>query len=82
MVTPEKGALDVLLFDTEGEELLDIKCFRGDREDVSPEDIREQIHFGIMQYKMRPHLATSRSPKSGAAQEDVADLVRGLPIAA
>ena len=82
MIIQEQGALDVLLFDTEGEELLDIKCFRGDREDVTPEDIREQIHFGLMQHKMRPQLATSKSPKSGVGQEDVADLVKGLPVAA
>ena len=82
MTTQENGALDVLLFETDGEELLDIKCFRGDRADVSAADIREQIHSGIMQYRLQPGLASARAPLTGVEVRDIAELVKGLPIAA
>lgn len=82
MVMAEEYALDVLLFGVEGEELLDFKCFRGDREDVSPEDIAAAIHSGIMQHKMQPNRASSKAPSLGVEPCDVAEFVKTLPIAA
>lgn len=82
MVMSEEYALDVLLFGAEGEELLDFKCLRGDREDVSPEDIKAAIHSGIMQHKLQPSLASGKAPALGVEPRDIAEFVRGLPVAA
>jgi hypothetical protein len=82
MTTQEKDALDVLLFGTDGEELLDIKCFRGDRADVTEDDIKAQIHAGVMQHKMQPSIATRKAPKSGVERRDVVEFANSLPLAA
>ena len=79
MVTAEECALDVLLFESKGEELLDIKCFRGDREDVSADDIKAAIHSGIMQHKLQPGLASPRAPALGIEPRDMAEFVGDLP---
>jgi hypothetical protein len=82
MSVREECALDVLLFETDGETLVDIKCFRGGRADVSSEDIKREIHSGLMQYRLQPEMASKSPPKSGISQRDMNDLVRGLPIPA
>jgi hypothetical protein len=82
MVMQEECALSVLLFDAKDEELLDIKCLRGDRENVSPSDIKAAIHSGIMQHKLQPSLASERAPDLGVTPRDIVDLVKGLPVAA
>jgi hypothetical protein len=79
----EGNALNVLLFGTGGDgELVDIKCFRGDREDVTASDIRREIHDAIMQHKMHPQRATRTAPNSGVGRVDVVEFVKGLPLAA
>ncbi len=82
MVNREGSALDVLLFGTGDEELVDIKCFRGNRENVSARDIEQQIHEGIMQHKMHPGRASAKAPVTNAEGVDVADFVKRLPLAA
>lgn len=82
MVGREECALDVLLFGVKDEELLDIKCFRGDREDVSPEEIEAAVHSGLMQHKLRPELASKSAPSLGVEPRDVKELVESLSIAA
>lgn len=82
MENREGSALNVLLFGTGDEQLVDIKCFRGDREDVTAADIRREIHDGIMQHKMHPQRATHLAPISGVGRVDVAEFVKGLPLAA
>lgn len=82
MTMHEESALDVLLFGTPGETLVDIKCFRGDRADVSPNDIRTEIHSGLMQFKLQPGLASDRAPAAGVQPRDMVALVKDLPVAA
>ncbi|HEX5257591.1 MAG TPA: hypothetical protein VFW35_02285 [Sphingomicrobium sp.] len=82
MVGREECALDVLLFGAKDEELIDIKCFRGDREDVSPEDIKAAIHSGLMQHKLRPDLASKHAPALGVEPRDVKELVGSLSAVA
>jgi hypothetical protein len=75
----EENALDVLLFESKGEELLDIKCFRGDRADASAEEIKAAIHSGIVQYKLQPHIGSSRPPALGVEPRDMVEFVKDLP---
>ena len=82
MTTIEECAVDILLFDAKDEKLLDIKCFRGDREDVSAEDIKTAIHSGIMQHKMQPSLASPKAPELGVDARDIVALLKDLPVAA
>ena len=77
----EESALDVLLFESKGEELLDIKCFRGDRAS-SDEDIRAAIHSGIMQHKLQPSIASPRAPALGVEPRDMTEFAKDLPITA
>jgi hypothetical protein len=79
MFTAEENALDVLLFESKGEELLDIKCFRGNRADTSAEEIKAAIHSGIMQYKLQPSIGSPRAPTLGVEPRDMAEFVKGLP---
>lgn len=57
----EKDGLDALLFG-EGVELVDFKCFRGDREDVTEADIKEQIHSALMQKRMDRAIVSDDPP--------------------
>jgi len=82
MTNREGSALDVLLFGKGDEELVDIKCFRGDRENVSARDIEQQVHEGIMQHKMHPGRATSAAPRTNVEAVDVARFVERLALAA
>lgn len=82
MVAAEECALDVLLFDGRDETLVDIKCFRGDREDVSPEDIRSAIHSGLVQHKLQPGIASTRAPDLGIEPRDMVEFVKDLPLIA
>ena len=74
----EECALDVLLFESKGEELLDIKCFRGDRV-ASADEIKAAIHSGIMQHRLQPGIATPRAPELGVKPRDMAEFVMDLP---
>lgn len=81
MFSSEECALDVLLFGTKDEELLDIKCYRGERS-ASPEDIKAAIHSGIMQHRMQPDIASPEAPAHGVKPRDMADFVKVLPTSA
>lgn len=78
----EGSALDLLLFGKGDEELVDIKCFRGDRENVTGADIDRQIQDGILQHKMHPARASKKAPDTGAELVNVAEFVKRLPLAA
>ena len=81
MTIREGNARDGLLFGSGDEELVDIKCFRGDL-DATKDDIDRQIQSGILQHKMHPGRATAIAPVTGAEQVDVAQFVTRLPLAA
>lgn len=80
MMLAENGALD-LLFGIEGEELLDVKCFRGDREGVTSDEIKTQIHEALMQLKMHPDLASVKAPDHGIKAVDMAVFAKDLVAA-
>ena len=82
MTTCEKVGLDVLLFGTDGEVLEDIKCYRGDRADVTAEDIRSEIHSAFVQHQAHPELASRTAPAASSTQVDVREFVKKLKIAA
>lgn len=78
MTTKEKDGLDALLFQ-EGIDLVDFKCFRGDREDVSEKEIKEQIHAALMQRKMNRATISDSPPEIGASRVNVREFLKGLP---
>lgn len=82
MTIREGNAIDVLLFGSESEELIDIKCFRGNRENVSAKEIEQQVQSGILQHKMHPKRASTQAPGTGVETVDVAEFVKRLPVAA
>jgi hypothetical protein len=77
MLTKEKDALDALLFG-EGVELIDFKCFRGDREDVTEAEIKEQIHSAFMQKRMGRAVVADRAPVPQVALINVRKFVSDL----
>lgn len=82
MAIREGNGLDLLLFGKGDEELVDIKCFRGDRKNVTAADIDRQIQDGILQHKMHPSRASKNAPSTGAELVNVAEFVKRLPLAA
>lgn len=78
----KENALDVLLFESKGEELLDIKCFPATVKTCPAEDIKAAIHSGIMQHKLQPGIASPRAPALGVEQRDMAEFVKDLPATA
>jgi hypothetical protein len=82
MITVEECGVDVLLFESKGEELLDIKCFRGDRADTSAEEIKAAIHSGIMQHRLQPNIASPHAPTLGVEPRDMEEFVKDLPTTA
>lgn len=77
MTTLEKDGLEVFLF-SKGSELLDFKCFRGDRDDISEEDIRKQIHSAFMQREMGRAVVSKEPPSQKVQTVNVKDFVEGL----
>jgi hypothetical protein len=77
MVAKEKDGIDAFLF-AEGTELLDFKCFRGDRTNVSEDDIKAEVHSAFMQRKMKRAVISSEPPKNGVAAQNVRDFVGEL----
>lgn len=71
-------ALDTLVFGPEGKSLVDFRCFRGDREDVSEDDIQKQIHSAMMQKRMKRAVIGARAPNSGVEPQNVREFVNGL----
>jgi hypothetical protein len=78
MNAKERDALDVLLFGTDGTELLDFKCFRGDRPDVSEDEIRDQIHSAIMQKRMKRATISADPPRPDVPRTNVREFVQDL----
>jgi len=77
MVAKEKDGIDAFLF-ADGIELQDFRCFRGDREDVDPEDIKKQIHSAFVQKKMKRATVSAEPPKTSVAAQDVREFVMEL----
>ncbi len=82
MTIREGYALDALLFGKGDEELVDIKCFRGHRDNIDPADIDRQIQDAIVQHKAHPNRASQMAPTTGIESIDVAEFVSRLPKAA
>lgn len=77
MAMKEKDGLDALLFG-EGVELVDFKCFRGDREDVSEDDLKTQIHSALMQKRMSRATVSNDPPATGVTRVNVRDFLKAL----
>ena len=77
MSTHEENALDAFLFSAEPK-LADLKCFRGDRPNVTEEEIRGQIHSAFMQKKMGHADVSTKAPMLNVATVDVAKFVGSL----
>lgn len=77
MSPKEKDGLDALLFG-EGVELLNFKCCRGDREDVSADDIKQQIHSALMQRRMDRAWVSDAPPTPGVKRINVRSFVADL----
>lgn len=80
MTAKEKDSLDAFIFG-EGRELVDFKCFRGDREDVTGADIKDEIHSALMQKRMNRAHISEVPPRSGVATVNVREFVAGLVTA-
>lgn len=80
MTTKEKDGLDAFIFG-EGGELMDFKCFRGEREDVSEADIKEQIHSAFMQKKMNRATISEVPPRHDVPNVNVREFVKSLAAA-
>lgn len=77
MAAREGDGLDAILF-SEGAELVDFKCFRGDRTDISEADIRREIHSAFMQRKMGRASVSNTPPATGVSAMCVEEFVEGL----
>ncbi len=79
MAPKDRDGLDALLFG-EGRELVDFKCFRGDREDVTDADIKAQIHSAFMQKRMDRAIVTDDPPSANVATINVRKFVADLMV--
>jgi hypothetical protein len=80
MTVREKDGVEAVLFGAE-QELLDFKCFRGDRADVAEDDIKKQIHSAFVQKKMKRAQISSDVPPTNVAPQNVREFVKGLETA-
>lgn len=78
MAAKEKDGIDAFLFG-ENMELVDFKCFRGDRPNVSEDDIKKEIHSAFVQRKMKRAVVSEAAPKPRiVAAQKVHDFVKEL----
>jgi hypothetical protein len=77
MTMKEKDGIDAVLF-ADGVELLDLKCFRGDRQDVTEEEIKAQIHSALMQKKMKRARVSDRAPSPDVSRVNARELLSEL----
>jgi len=77
MAAKERDGLDAFLF-SESAELVDIKCFRGHRDDISEQDVRDQIHEAFMQQRLKRAVVSSQPPSMEVPQVNVRDFVADL----
>ncbi|MEQ1929647.1 MAG: hypothetical protein ABL957_03825 [Parvularculaceae bacterium] len=79
MNAKENGALESLLFGSDGAGVADFKCFRGDRDDVSEDDLRDQIHSALMQKRMKRASISKDAPrKAPIVSQNIREFVKGL----
>lgn len=78
MSARETDGIDAVLFGEGRAELLDFKCFRGDRVDITEDDIRKEIHSAFMQRKMSRAVCSAEPPKANVAAQNVRDFVKSL----
>jgi len=77
MSTHEENTLDAFLFSADIQ-LTDLKCFRGDKQDVTEDEILHQIHSAFMQKKIGHAHVSNKSPASNLAVVDVKEFVTSL----
>lgn len=77
MAKKKSGGVGVFLFAEDGE-LVDLKCFGGDRKDISEDDVHEQLHNAKMQRRMKRALVSERPPAAGVSTVDVREFVAEL----
>jgi len=78
MMSEEKGVIECP-FSGHGEELVNVKFFRGRRDDViTREEIREQFRSAVMQQRQKTATVSSAAPISDHPVLDVRDLVAPL----
>ena len=66
-------------FSGTGEELVNVKFFRGRRDDlITREEIREQFRSAKMQHRQKTATISDRAPVSDHPAMDVRDLVAAL----
>ena len=77
MAEHKEDVVETFLFSSDTE-LVDFKCFRGDKDDISEEELRQQIHSAFMQKKMGRAKITTTAPKPKAVPVNVKDFVASL----
>jgi hypothetical protein len=77
MANREDDGLDVFLF-SKGKTLVDLKCFRGDRPNISEQELRDQIHSAFMQKKMGRAKVSSDAPVASVSPINVRDFIASL----
>lgn len=66
-------------FSGHGEELMNVKFFRGNRDDViSSEEIKEQSRKAVMQHRLGIASVSKEAPRSGHPVINVAEFVANL----
>lgn len=66
-------------FSGQGEELVNVKFFRGRRDDViSGEEIKEQAHSAVMQHRLKTATVTKDAPRSPHPQTNVREFVANM----
>jgi hypothetical protein len=73
----DKDGIDAFVF-ADGVELADFRCFRGDRADVDPADIKAQVHSAFMQRKMKRATISSDPPTAPGEPQNVREFVAEL----
>lgn len=66
-------------FSGQGEELVNVKFFRGTRDDViSGDEIKDQAHKAMMQHKLKIADVSAHAPRSAHPVINVAEFVANL----
>lgn len=61
-----------------GGHVVDFKCFRGDRADVTEDDIKKEIHSAVMQRKMKRATVSHDPPTTGVVAQNVREFIKTL----
>ena len=66
-------------FSGQGEQLVNVKFFRGRRDDViSGDEIKEQARLAVMQHRLKTATVTKEAPSSPHPQVNVRDFVANM----